>query len=219
MSVEPFEWDNAEWAIIENKYGKLLTYNLPRYNVGYASLDYQSYITEMIESKKYHTFIDGGAYIGLFSQIASHYCHKVVAYEAHPFYFGILLFNTRFYDNIKCRYKYLSNNNRHFLPKIDDGVKGLVTSNSKYVYNIDDTSLDAEWNGGIPTSTLIKLDVEGSEIDVLEGSEYILRKPYVHWIIDVHTNRGITSESILEYFPGRKITMISPKVIKVEGKL
>lgn len=215
MSVKPFEWDNAEWAIVENKYGKLLTYNLPRFNKGYANLKYQGYIAEMLKNGNYDIFIDAGAYIGLFSQIASLYCERVIAYEAHPFYYGILLFNMRFNWNVDCRYKFLSVEGKK--PKMDLDVKGLVVSDSEMPYNIEVVSLDDESGFVIPTYMLIKLDVEGHEIDVLNGSEKLLTKPYVHWIIDVHTNRGITPEAVLMYFPSRKITMISPKVIKVEG--
>ena len=219
MSVEKFEWDNAEWAMITNKYGKLLSYNLPRYNDSYGSCKYQGYITEMLESELYSTFVDVGAFIGLFSQIASHYCDNVIAYEAHPFYFGLLLLNMRYFRNVSCRYKYVCSEGDGVIPTIDEDIKGLVTIDSERPYNIDKVSLDSEWGCGIPEMCLIKLDVEGSELSVLMGSKNILKKHYVHWIIDVHTNRGITSEQVLKYFPNRKITMISPKVIKVEGNV
>ena len=214
MSVEKFEWDNAEWAIVKNKYGQLLTYNLPRFNRRYAKGDYQGYITTMLESKQYSMFVDVGAYIGLFSQIAAHNCRNVIAYEAHPFYYGILLTNMRFHMNVSCRYKFVSMTDK--VPKMDT-IKGMIPLYGRFPYNIEVVTLDSEWGYGIPESTLIKLDVEGSEIDVLKGSTEILKKPFVHWIIDVHTQRGITPEAVLEYFPDRKITMISPKVIKVEG--
>lgn len=216
MSVEPFKWDNAQWAIINNKYGQLLTYNLPRYNRRYARGDYQAHITKMIESRKYDTFVDVGAYIGFFSQIATHHCSNIIAYEAHPFYYGILLLNMRFYMNVSCRYRFVSMEGD--VPKMN-GIKALVPYEGTFPYNIEVVSLDSEWGYGIPESTLIKLDVEGNELKVLEGSKEILKKPFVHWIIDIHTQYGIKVEEILEYFPQRQITMFSQKVIKVEGLL
>ena len=219
MSVEPFEWDNAEWAIVTNKYGKLLTYNLPRYNRSYASCGYQGYITEMLESDTYLTFVDVGAFIGLFSLIASYHCRRVVAYEAHPFYFGVLLYNMR-RRHVECKYRFVSDFDvlqNYQIPKMTDDVKGLIITNEGTPYNIKGVTLDSEYGFGIPDMCLIKLDVEGNELNVLKGSKNILKKSYVHWIIDVHTNRGITPEEVLKYFPNRKITMISPKVIKVEG--
>lgn len=220
MSVNKFEWDNAEWATIENRYGKLLSYNHPRYNRSYSTCGYQGYITKMLESDKYNTFIDVGAYIGLFSQIASFHCQRVIAYEAHPFYFGILLFNMR-RRHVECKYRFVTDYNilgDFQIPKMNDDVKGLIVSNEGTPYNIKCTTLDDEYNPRNSSKlTLIKLDIEGNELKALEGSYRLLSKDYIHWIIDVHINRGITPESVLEYFPNRKITMISPKVIKVEG--
>lgn len=221
MSVEPFKWDNAEWAIVTNKYGKLLSYNLPRFNRGYANLKYQGYIAEMLESDFYSTFVDVGAFIGLFSLIASYHCRRVVAYEAHPFYFGILLYNMR-KRHVECRYRFVSNFNilgEYQIPKMTDDVKGLIVVNEGTPYNIEAVTLDSEYGFGVPETVLIKLDVEGNELNVLKGSKKILQKPYVHWIIDVHTHRGVRPKDVLDYFLDRKITMISPKIIKVEGLL
>ncbi|KKK95478.1 hypothetical protein LCGC14_2672370, partial [marine sediment metagenome] len=216
MSVESFKWDNgiAEWAMITNRYGKLLSYNLPRYNRSYATCKYQGYITEMLESNIYPTFVDVGAYIGLFSLIASYHCRRVVAYEAHPFYFGILLFNMR-KRHVECKYCFVSDFHafkEYQIPKMTDDIKSLIVVNEGEPYNIEVVTLDSEYGFGIPGKVLIKLDVEGNELNVLKGSEKILKKHYIHWIIDVHLNRGITSEEVLKYFPKRKITMISPKV-------
>lgn len=216
MSVRSFEWDNAEWAIVENRYGKLLTYNLPRFNRGYANLKYQGYITEMIKYGMYEVFIDVGAYIGLFSQIASFHCNKVIAFEAHPFYFGILLTNMRELYNVECRYKFIGLEGGVAL--IKENIKALIPSNEGRPYNIEVVPLDLEYRPAWRT-TLIKLDVEGNELSVLEGSPVLLSREYIHWIIDAHTQHGIKVEDVLSYFPNRKITMISPKVIKVEGLL
>ena len=217
MSVTPVKW-HVEWAYIENKYGKLLSYNLPRYNIMYASCKYQKSITEMIENGNYDLFLDVGAYVGLFSQIAAHHCKEVIAYEAHPFYYGVLLTNMRFYDNVKCLYKFISCEGD--TPKMDEDIRGLVTERSLLPYNIEVSTLDHEYSliwESLNYKILIKLDVEGSELKLLEASEYVLSKPNVHWHIDVHTQHGISMEKVLEYFPNRKITMTSKKVIKVEG--
>lgn len=219
--VEPFDWNDnkARWAMITTKYGKLLSYNLPRYHRSYANCTYQGYITEMLESKKYLTFVDVGAFIGLFSFIASFHCRRVVAYEAHPFYYGILLFNMRRRHG-ECKYKFVSDYSMlgaFQSPKMTDDLKSLIVVDEGEPYNIEVVTLDSEYGFGIPDMCLIKLDVEGNELNILKGSTEILKKPFVHWIIDVHINRGITSEEVLKYFPNRKITMISPKVIKVEG--
>lgn len=232
MSYENFEWENkngANWALIKTKYGELLSFNLPRYHRSYASCGYQGYISEMLESKKYKGFIDCGAYIGLFSLIASHFCRYVRAYEAHPLYFGILLTNMRFRFNVDCRYKYLTNKKSSNInmekAQINNDLRSLINikHEESKSYHIEITTLDFDFYFLSEVvrkfeKILVKLDVEGNEIKVLEGAKKMLQNPNIHFIIDVHTQHGIKVERILDFFPDRKITMISPKVIKVEGK-
>ena len=213
--IEPVNWHVA-WALVTNKYGKLLSYNLPAYHKTYASCEYQSYIIEMLETQEYDTFIDVGAYTGLFSQVAAHNCKFVLAYEAHPFFYGVLLNNMKFYNNVKCKYAFVSN--KGDIPKIDkDNFMGMVVvKNDNISYNIPVLTLDDELSSLTNSKILIKLDVEGSELKVLEGSEKLLKNPNVYWIIDVHPPRGVEVEDVEEFFKGRNITLIGKKVLKIE---
>lgn len=44
---------------------------------------------------------------------------------------------------------------------------------------------------------LIKVDVEGSEVDVLEGATCLLQKPY-HWVVEVHGDHLL--DPVLDFF-------------------
>jgi len=213
--IEPVNWHVA-WALVTNKYGTLLSYNLPAYHRTYASCKYQGYIIEMLETKKYNVFLDVGAYTGLFSQVAAHNCDFVCSYEAHPFFYGILLHNMKFYKNVTCKYAYISN--KGDIPKIDKDnfMSMVVVKDDNVSYNIPVLTLDEEWDFPHDLKMLIKLDVEGSELKVLEGSEKLLKNPNVHWIIDVHPPRGVEVEDVKEFFKGRNITLIGKKVLKIE---
>lgn len=212
--VEKFEWEQ-EWSIVTNKYGKLLTYNLSRYNNGYANLTYQGYITKLLESGKYSLFIDCGAYIGLFSQVAAHNCNKVIAIEAHPFYYGLLLYNMKYYENVVCCYNwvgYLTD-----VARIKEGVQGLVGNNDENEYCIDVIMLDDQIKIGKDVTTLIKMDIEGNELHALWGARNLIKNPKVHWVIDVHTQYNVNLEEVKNMFKRRKIRMFGKKVLVVEG--
>ena len=215
---EKIEW-HTEWAMITNKYGELLSYNLPAYNKLYANCKYQGYIVDMLETKKYDIFLDVGAFVGLFSQVAAHNCTYVCAYEAQPFFFGILLNNMKFYSNVECEYAYVSC--KGDIPMIGSNFMGLLTVDTKEKkYHIDVVSLDEEWTHNWDYHNelmmLIKLDVEGNELNVLDGSKELIQNKNVHWIIDIHPPRGVELEVVKNYFNGRKITQIGAKVLKIE---
>lgn len=213
--VENVNW-HVNWALITNKYGKLLSYNLPAYNRTYASCKYQPYIIQMLETKKYDMFLDVGAYIGLFSQVASHNCRFVYAYEAHPFFYGVLLYNMKFYKNVICKYGYISN--KGDTPKIDKDnfMQMVVIDNDTIPYSVDVLTLDEEWDIHNSTKVLVKLDVEGNELNVLKGAKKMLKNSNVHWIIDVHPPRGVEVDDVKEFFKNRQITLIGKKVLKIE---
>ena len=216
---EPIKW-HTEWAMITNRYGKLLSYTLPRFNQAYASLKYQGYITKLLESKAYDVFIDLGASIGLFSQVASHYCHSVESYEAHPLFYGILLSNMAYFNNVNCNYKFVSNKEDIPLLDAENVIRpiGIKQFDTKKRYNIEVVELDDEIIGIYEDlNVLIKMDVEGSEVNVLNTSKEILKCPNIHWVIDIHDQHGIDIEEVAGFFKGRALEWVSRKVLIVRG--
>lgn len=211
--VEKVKW-HVDWSVITNKYGSLLSYNLPVLHKTYATLQYQSYITQMLESKEYDIFIDVGAFVGLFSQIASHNCIYVCAYEAQPFFFGILQHNMQYYKNVDCEYKYVGC--KGDIPLTDGNFMGLLTTDSnEREYNIEVVSLDDEFSPPKDMKMLIKMDIEGNELRALEGAKELIKNKNVHWIIDNHPNRGVEIEDVKKYFKDRKQIVKGFKVLIV----
>ena len=174
----------------------------------------------MLETKKYDIFLDVGAFVGLFSQVAVHNCKYVFAYEAQPFFYGILLNNMKLYKNITCRYAFVSKKND--IPMIDENnfMRTVVVDPTNVPYNIDVITLDDEYKQFryiFPdVYILIKLDVEGNELKILEASDELKKNKNVHWIIDVHPPRGVSVEDVKNHFKNRKITQIGKKVLKIE---
>jgi len=193
-----------ELAFITNKYGKFLSYNMPRLNEAYECLSYQYPIKNIIENGDYEVFIDVGAYVGYFSIMASHFCKEVIAYEAQPLFYGFLLNNTRTLSNIECKYNWVSN--KGDIPKMAHPFL-LANVHSGTEYNVKVVTLDDELLHLKDKKVLIKMDIEGNELKALKGSLEILKCKNIHWFIDVHMGAltGLEMEDLLPFFEGRDV--------------
>ncbi|MDJ0674829.1 MAG: FkbM family methyltransferase [Calothrix sp. MO_167.B42] len=54
---------------------------------------------------------------------------------------------------------------------------------------------------GANDRALIKIDVEGAEIEVLQGATSLLKKPH-HWVVEVHGDHLL--EPVLDFFAKAK---------------
>jgi len=212
----PVQW-RFQWGFVKNKYGTLLVYEPKKFIPKYADLSYQHNIVKLLENGKYECFVDVGAAFGLFPLIASHYCKKIIAYEALPFRFGLLLQNMAHLPKVECRYAYVSQ--KEDTPKMGDPFQ-MVKRTDEESYNIPLVTLDEELNFLIPIKappedcgcklklpkpmrTLIKIDVEGNELKVLNGATELLKQPHIHWTIDVHPYQNVEIKDVKKYFIGR----------------
>lgn len=215
-NIKFLEW-KFKWGVVKNKYGNLLIYEPPKFFRGYSNLRYQANITQLIQSGEYECFIDVGAAWGYFERIASKHCKKVIAYEANPLRVGFLLYNCRDLYNVECKYAYVGANET--VPRMG-GPLEMVKAEHSDTYNINVLTLDKELEFLLPNlwlsdemnkmikpmKTLIKIDVEGGEIDVLRGATKLLEQPHIHWTIDVHPKQGVKIPEVIKFFKERETT-------------
>ena len=137
-----------------------------------------------LNTKPAGVFVDVGANIGLFTIAFSRFFDRTLAIEANPQTFAILQANTTLRDlgNVKCLCLAASDSAKSstlFVP--NDGNLGHATMSlnqhrSSKKISIECRPLDQivdENGGGIPIG-LIKIDVEGHELEVLKGARNTL---------------------------------------------
>jgi len=121
--------------------------------------------------------LDIGANIGNHSVFFAPHCRRVVAYEPNPRTFQVLSLNAQVAPNIECRRRALSDQSGHARLSEDPRNVGSATlaptaSAAGEGPLVDIVALDDEADLG--TVRLIKLDVEGHELQALKGATALL---------------------------------------------
>jgi FkbM family methyltransferase len=172
------------------------------------------------ELKDARLFIDAGAHVGYYTLLASKIAKEIISIEPNPFNYKLLKFNLRI-NKIKNAYALniaASNYNGEtgiFIPKL----KGkIATDQSKLDNNIskikirvvklDDLLLKIGKNPDV-----IKIDVEGSEMQVLEGLQETLRKGVKCLMIEVHSEENKAKAISFLKTLGYKVTQVSKFLI------
>lgn len=168
-------------------------------------------------------FIDVGANIGLMSIFtASKFPNaNVIAFEAHPNTFKLLERNVNLnkIENIQLIQKALGNSNGSI--QIYDnwhvnrgGASTVVQGDGSNSFDVELTTLDSFLSNGTPE--MIKIDVEGAELDVLKGAEQLIKDNLPILIVEVSDLRETThseSEAIVDYIK----SLGSYKIYKLKG--
>ena len=136
---------------------------------------------------------DVGANIGYHTTAFASVAKKVYAFEPHPKNYAMLEKNTEDLDNVYIG-KYAVSNSRHtcYISDYDPEKMG----NFGAVSLIDDTSgiktdaIDLD-TAGLDLPDLIKIDVEGSELQVLQGCQEIIKikKPAIYY--EAHESKDL----------------------------
>jgi FkbM family methyltransferase len=139
--------------------------------------------------------VDVGAHVGFFTLIAARLVGptgRVYAFEPEPLNYALLSANIQKngYSNILAVQKALANSSgprQLFISSLDNGSHSLYRGRGrqgKETLPIEATTLDAflatqEW----PRVALVKIDVEGAELSVLEGMSRLLGGSHVPRLI------------------------------------
>ena len=170
--------------------------------------DIIDYIKETYNKETFRTCIDAGASYGFLSVPFSYMFEKVHCFEPHPNVFSCLKKNTEPYQNIHIYPQGLSDKN-----SVDTLVctnKGSGTSilsatpNTQLDQEIFDVEIRTLDSYNIKDVDFIKIDVEGSERELILGAAETIRKyrPVVY--CEIHSLRDNKDyrrrRTILEFF-------------------
>ena len=166
-----------------------------------------SFAKDKLNLKKLSTFIDVGANIGNHSLYFSKISKKVFSYEPNPNTYELLKFNTRNIPNINIFNIGISNKNeKKFLNEsnFNIGDSSIVSLREKQnfkkdgitVHEINSFKLDDLKDFSNEEISMIKIDVEGHELEVMVGAENLIKKNKPLLIFE--HNIGINKEQTLK---------------------
>ena len=234
-SIKKFLIDNSRTSeIVVNGYKMQLDKN----DVMQLSLfDYEPIETELFkkEIKDGDIVVDIGANIGYFTLLMAKLVGingKIISFEPEPSNFTLLNKNVIInnYQNVTLEKKGISDYNgrcKFFLSTDAPGMHSLHKIDSKgEEINIDVIKLDEYFNttGLIDKISLIKIDVEGAELQVLNGMKTILKNKKLKLLIEFipkHLEKhGTNPDDILKILEKNnfKIYHINEKTKKLELK-
>ena len=173
--------------------------------------EYTDNFIKMIKSCK--CFIDVGANFGYYSLLASQYMSKdskIYAFEPVPIKFKSLKENSKsasekFGIEIECFNKAVSNEDKEnitlYLPDNDKDCSGGLIKNRNHnekTILVDTITLDNVFKD--MDIDLIKIDVEGAELQVLEGASNIIKTKRPILMIEVHKFENKAGKPMLDVY-------------------
>lgn len=195
-------------AEAKNKYGTVLFFK-PRQVIEISrrqmnELTLEIPITKIVECGDYDYFIDIGAGFGYYSKIASYYAKKVFSFEPHPIRHGFVKWNMLGLDNVEVFDWYIGMKSPHIRKDNPYGMVRIEHPETTMPYDVISHSLtDLLHNGIIPQGGrgLIKIDVEGNEIDVIKSAFPLKDFESYKWIVEIH-NTVVNLKEVLDLFEG-----------------
>ncbi len=175
---------------------------------------FDNMILQTIENarKEDGLFFDIGAHTGLYSMLACGVGFEVISVEANPDISKVIKINKKLngFKNIQIINKAVGKTQgKVVLGGLDPRPGSRVIDykeNSRLVYQpvIKQVTLD-DLSDEFGFPTIIKIDIEGLEVDALSGAKKIIEKGITTFLIDIHQNylssRNVSPQFFLDIFP------------------
>lgn len=169
--------------------------------------------------------VDVGANYGAYTVLFSRYFSGVISFEAHPMTFKLLELNVRSLIGVQVSPLAISSAiGSGFINEYRANHSGSATLEEHQAvnrdpilrYQVEKSTLDIQLGGIESKIGLIKIDVEGHELDVLKGSHNILLKHKPSLIFE-HNTGDKEVLVFLEYYGYRNFYVPNAELIKTFG--
>ena len=167
----------------------------PRFHLGYIRGDHEPWMVEWLKNFLYPggTFVDVGAHIGYFTLIAADIVGpkgRVIAFEPAPRNASILMANVNsagkgdMVEIVRAAVGAKSGTILFQVVSGQDYCSRIAAEGecSETIVVVQCTLNEFD----LPQGTVIKVDVEGAEVDVLQGATNHLEDKKTTWIIEAH---------------------------------
>ncbi|MFN9369441.1 MAG: FkbM family methyltransferase [Planctomycetia bacterium] len=144
--------------------------------------------------------VDAGANLGLHSIALAKLARRgehVYAFEPHPEIFPLAEYNCREYPQVRCINRAASDRaSRFYMSSILDwdnaGGCGLSCDEQNGSYAVESVSIDSL---GLDNVGLMKIDVEGHELDCIEGAAETIRRDKPTLIVEILGGHSLKTAS------------------------
>ena len=198
---------------IKNKSPKFLILNQDYVSMdilidGYYEIKELKVLFKWLKNKiKFNNVIDAGAYLGNHSVYFSNFFKKVISFEPNPYSYELLKLNTKQRKNIKIYNAGLSDKNcvkDFYNYELNHGGSSVIknkevpyTKHKAKFYNFDKLNLKKKID-------LVKIDVEGDELNVLKGMEKTLKSSSPIIIFECQKNEIFDgTSSVIKFLKSR----------------
>jgi len=171
--------NDVKKELIRVKYEDII-WNIRKHNLildlSMVLLNHENTIKEWFQFNPKETFVDVGAYIGSYSLRAAKVGEEVIAIEPNPESFAILMKNIKDnnFHNITAYNIALWSSEEELILQLDQGSSTIYhDSNERPKVKVKAVPLDKL---KLKKINLLKIDVEGAEVEVLKGSTETLNR-------------------------------------------
>ena len=204
-----------------NKYGDFWTHGpmplSPFFKIrtrNFERLNYERPVVRKIPCGEYDLLIDVGAGWGYHTIIAAHRMPHVIAIESNALRYGLLLWNTQTLKNVERLWAFVGREGQR-ARRAASPAKPVELGQPEIDNSAVTLDSVAEASSHYPPKsgrTVVKIDVEGGELDVLTGAPDLLQDKTVDWIVELHKRCfGITEATLDEFMDGKEKTQLSEK--------